>query len=174
MFGRWLKTASQNDAPGGAEQLAQVVREELPDADETTTLVVTAIAGLLGTVAYADREFKASEQERIRRELSRVSGMTEQGITAICHALERHIVEVSTVETPRYSRLLLELADRELRLEILEVMLDIAAADGTIGNVETNVLRQVTKALGLTQDDYNDLQDKHRARLAVLSGSAPK
>jgi uncharacterized tellurite resistance protein B-like protein len=167
MFGRWNKSAARDETLG-AGQLLGVVRRELPDADETTTAVVAAIAGLLGSVAYADRSLSAEEDERIRRELARVHGMTEAGIQAICRVLEEHIIEVSTVHTPRYSRVLLELGDRELRLEVLEVMLEIAAADGTIGNVETNVLRQVTTALGLTQGDYNALQEKHRARLAVL------
>lgn len=167
MFGRWNKSAARDETLG-AEQLLRVVRRELPDADETTATVVSAIAGLLGAVAYADRSLSAEEDQRIRRELARVHGMTDAGIQAICRVLEEHIIEVSTVQTPRYSRLLLELGDRELRLEVLEVMLEIAAADGTIGNVETNVLRQVTTALGLTQDDYNALQEKHRARLAVL------
>jgi uncharacterized tellurite resistance protein B-like protein len=167
MFGRWNKSATREIAPG-AEQLLEVVRRELPDADETTAAVVAAIAGLLGAVAYADRSLSAEEDRRIRRELARVHGMTEGGIQVICRVLEEHIIEVSTVQTPRYCRVLLELGDRELRLEVLEVMLEIAAADGIIGNVETNVLRQVTTALGLTQEDYNALQEKHRARLSVL------
>ena len=167
MFGRWNKSATREIAPG-AEQLLQVVRRELPDADETTAAVVAAIAGLLGAVAYADRSLSAEEDRRIRRELARVHGMSAGSIQVICRVLEEHIIEVSTVQTPRYCRVLLELGDRELRLEVLEVMLEIAAADGVIGNVETNVLRQVTTALGLTQEDYNALQEKHRARLSVL------
>ena len=72
------------------------------------------------------------------------------------------------MQAPRYSRVLVELADRELRVEILGLMLEIAASDGEIGTSETNVMRQVTTALGLTQADYNELQKKHRDRLAVL------
>jgi uncharacterized tellurite resistance protein B-like protein len=168
MFGRWKARASR-ELPAGAEELQTMVRRELPGADDTTIEVITAIAGLLGAVAYADREYSDAEESRIRRELARVHGMTDAGMNAICAVLRAHIVEVSTVQAPRYSRSLLELGDRELRLEILEVMLEIAAADGTIAHVETNSLRQVTTALGLTQDDYNALQEKHRERLSVLS-----
>jgi len=168
MFGNWMKHAAQVKAPEGAEQLEYAVRRELPHADDVTVLVVTAMAGLLGTIAFADRKYTSDEEARIRAELERVHGMTEDGINAICAVLRQHIVEVSTVQAPRYSRVLLELGDRELRVEVLGLMLEIAAADGKIESKEINVLRQVTTALGLTQGDYNQLQTKHKDLLAVL------
>jgi uncharacterized tellurite resistance protein B-like protein len=168
MFGRWMKRANELTQPEGAEQLDIVIRRELPAADAATTSVVASIAGLLGTVAYADRKYSLEEEQRIRLELARVEGMNEGAINAICTILREHIIEVSTVQAPRYCRALLDLADHELRIQVLEVMLEIAGADGKITHVETNVLRQVTTALGLTQDDYNVLQEKHRAKLAVL------
>ena len=168
MFGRWLKSNETLHMPPGAERLEEAVRRELPQADDDTVLVVTAMAGLLGAIAFADRSYSPEEEARIRTELERVQGITKNGIDAICTVLRQHIVEVSTVQTPRYARVLVELADRELRLEVLELMLEIAAADGTIELAEVNVLRQLTKSLGLSQADYNELQTKHQARLGLL------
>jgi uncharacterized tellurite resistance protein B-like protein len=145
------------------------VQRELPEADEETVLVVAAIAGLLGAVAYADRTYGPDEEARVRSELSRVHGMTPPGIEAVCTVLRAHIVEMSTVQAPRHARLLLELCDRELRVEVLDTLVELAAADGTIDTAEVNALRLLTNALGLTQHDYNDAQAKHRARLKVLS-----
>jgi uncharacterized tellurite resistance protein B-like protein len=172
MFGRWLKSAVTTQAPEGAEALKHVVEAQLPEADQESVLVVTAIAGLLGAVAYADRDYSSAEEQRVHKELARVHGMTQAGIDAICETLRQHIVEVSTVQAPRYSRLLVELGDRELRLEVLEVLVELAAADGELSVTEVNVLRQITTALGLSQGDYNAAQDKHRERLTVLKGSS--
>jgi uncharacterized tellurite resistance protein B-like protein len=168
MFGRWLKTAAQAAPPQGAEKVHATVRRELFEADDETVLVVTAMAGLLGTVAYADRNYSSAEEERLRGELGKVEGMTQDGVEAICSALRQHIVEVSTVQAPRYARVLVELGDRELRLQVLELMVEIAASDSVISSAETNVLRQLTTALGLTQHDYNAAQAKHKDRLGVL------
>ena len=66
-----------------------------------------------------------------------------------------------------YSVYVVELADRELRLEILQLLVDVAAADGTIRQSETNLVRGLAVALVLDQDDYNAAQAKHRDRLAV-------
>ena len=61
-----------------------------------------------------------------------------------------------------------ELGDRELRVEVLDVLVDVAAADGVLSTPETNLLRQVTTALGLSQTDYNEAQSRHRERLTAL------
>jgi uncharacterized tellurite resistance protein B-like protein len=168
MFGRWLKSLSDTVPPPGASELFRVIQAELPEADDDTRLVVAAIVGLLGAVAYADRSYSEQEEQRIRGELSRINGMTERGIEAICAVLRQHIVEVSTVQLPRYARILVDLADHELRVELLQTLLEIAAADGAITHHETNLLRLVTRALGLSQLDYNHAQAKHRDRLAAL------
>ena len=77
-------------------------------------------------------------------------------------------MSVSTLERPRFTRALLELADRDLRYQVLGLLVDLAAADGTISLEEVNMLRSITTALGLTQHDYNELQTQHRERLRSL------
>nr|MCU0677346.1 TerB family tellurite resistance protein [Myxococcota bacterium] len=63
-----------------------------------------------------------------------------------------------------------ELLDRDGRLEVLDTLLEVAAADGVIATSETNLLRRLATALGLTQADYTALQSRHRDKLGVLGG----
>jgi uncharacterized tellurite resistance protein B-like protein len=162
---RWLVDKIAASAPEGTV-LEQTVRAQMDDAEGAR--IVAAIAGLLGTVAYADRQYSAVEEERIRRELGRVHGLTAAGVDAICAVLREHIVEIATVEAPVYARELLSRADRDLRLEVLDALVDLAAADDEITVAETNVLRLTATALGLTQQDYNAAQSRHREKLKVL------
>lgn len=138
-----------------------------PDAD--TVSIVAACAGLLACVAYADRTFSASELEKTERLLADVSGIDDTGRRAIVAALQAHVVELSSVHAVRFARTLKELGDRDLRLHVVVLLLELAAADDHIAPSEVNALRQVTRALGLSQDDYNLLQSRHRAKLAALS-----
>lgn len=170
MFGRWLRGEMESAPASGADALRASVARHLPGVDAETVTVVTSMAGLLGAVAYADRDYSAPEEARVRQELGRVQGMTQAGIDAICAVLREHIVEISTVQIPRYARALVELSDVELRREVLGALLDLAAADSSISLVETNLLRQITKSLGLSQDDYVELQAKHREHLDALKG----
>ena len=168
MFGNWLNRAEMVKEPGGAEEFENAIRSELATADAETVFVVTAIVGLLGAVAYADGVFSLDEQQRVREELSRIRGMTAQGVDTITRALINHVLEIATVQSPRYTRLLRELGDQELRLDLLEMLVALAAADQVITSAETNVMRQITTSLGLTQRDYNAAQAKYKDRLAVL------
>ena len=165
MFGRWL-LGDRETQISGAEALEAAVRRELPQADHVTVQVVSAMTGLLGAVAYADRDFSQPEEARLLLDLGRIHGMSSAGAQAIVQVLRQHLVAVSSVGIPNYCRSLRELADRELRLEVLEALVGLAAADGTIDLSEINLLRQVTSSLGLSQDDYNEAQTRYRERLA--------
>jgi uncharacterized tellurite resistance protein B-like protein len=168
MFGRWLKGETPREELSGGGALQASIERELPGTDAETIAVVCSIAGLLGIVAYADRSYSEAEEARVRQELSRVHGMTESGIEAICNTLRAHIIEISAVQMPRYTRALRELGDDELRREVLGALIDLAAADSSINLAETNLLRQITKSLGLSQQDYVELQERHRQHLASL------
>jgi uncharacterized tellurite resistance protein B-like protein len=159
----------RKQAPTGpSSQLDSVISSALPGADDTTRRIVTAIAGLLGSVGYADRELAASEGDAIRRLLQTVHGIGPAESSSIFGALQTHVVILSTVEAPRHARTLLELGDRDLRLHVLDLMLQVAAADGTISQNEVVVLRHLTTALGLEQQDYNALQSAHKDSLGTL------
>ena len=168
MFGRWLRGEAQTAPQSGADALHDSVARHLPGVDAETVTVVTSMAGLLGAVAYADRDYSLAEEARVREELGRVQGMTQAGTDAICAVLREHIVEISTVQIPRYARALVELSDAELRREVLGALLDLAAADASISLAETNLIRQITKSLGLSQNDYLEAQAKHRQHLDAL------
>jgi len=168
MFGRWLRGDAETVRQSGAEALRASVAQQLPGADAETVTVVTSMAGLLGAVAYADRDYSPAEEARVRQELERVQGMTASGVDAICAVLREHIVEISTVQIPLHARALVDLGDVELRREVLGALVELAAADESISLAETNLLRQITKSLGLSQDDYVELQARHRQHLASL------
>lgn len=167
MFGRWLSTERKLELTG-TEALDAAVRSELSGSDLETLRVVSAMTGLLGAVAYADRDFSDAEEKRLLLELGRIQGMTAEGARAIAAVLRKHLLAITSVGIPHYCRSLRELGDRELRLEVLESLLRLAVADGVIDQAEVNLLRQVATSLGLSQNDYNDAQARHRDKLASL------
>jgi uncharacterized tellurite resistance protein B-like protein len=160
------KRDSGAQVPELSEQLLAIVGAQLPEADPATVRIVTAISGLLACVAYSDRQLHDAERAHLRDVLGRVHGMREGGAGAICELLERHMANFTVVNPHAYTRSLRELADREMRLEVLEVLLEIGVADGELSFNETQMLRRLTNALGLEQSDYNAAQEHHRDRLS--------
>ena len=90
--------------------------------------IVTAVAGLLAKVAYADGHYSELEEATIQKELSRVHGLSQAGVDAICGLLADQISHVALLGDHDWTRDLRELADRELRLEVLEVLIEIGKA----------------------------------------------
>lgn len=165
------KTSSTPVPQRARERLAEIVEQYLSGADDATRRIVTAVAGLLARVAYADGDYSSEEETALRIELSRVHGLSPQGVEAICTLLGDEIGQVALLGDHDWTRDLRELATRELRLEVLEVCIEMGVADQVLTHSETIELRRITKALNLTQDDYNALQAKHRDKLATLKGT---
>ncbi|MDH3625741.1 MAG: TerB family tellurite resistance protein [Myxococcales bacterium] len=150
------------------DRLAKIVEQYLADADDATRRIVTAVAGLLAKVAYADGDYSEREEVTIRAELGRVHGLSAAGVDAICGLLADQISHVALLGDHDWTRDLRDLASRELRLEILEVLVEMSVADEVLKQEEQTQLRRIAKALNLTQDDYNALQAKHRDKLSTL------
>jgi len=166
-FFEWLNTLGAA-SPTVGTRLEEAVTAALPEADDDTRRLVVAVAGLLATVAYADRDYAPVEEARIVQELRRIQGLDENGVAAIRTVLREHIRIIATVEAPIYARELRTLADQDFRREVLDALVDIAAADDEITVAETNVLRTTATALGLSQGDYNTSQARHRDKLRIL------
>lgn len=162
------KEAPKELTPQAREHLAQIVARYLTEADEATRRIVTAVAGLLAKVAYADGHYSTEEEANIQKELSRVHGLSPAGVDAICGLLADQISHVALLGDHDWTRDLRELAERELRLEVLEVLVEMAVADGVLKHDEQVQLRRIAKSLNLTQDDYNAMQAKHRDKLSTL------
>ena len=165
----WKRSSSEPEAAEVSAQLLATVRAQLQEPDPDTVRVVAAISGLLACVAYSDRQFHDAERVHLREVLGRVHEMSAQGADAICALLEKHVTELTMVNPQAYTRTLRELTDRAMRLEVLDVLLDLGASDGQLSFEETQLLRRLTGALGLEQQDYNAAQARHRERLGPKS-----
>jgi uncharacterized tellurite resistance protein B-like protein len=152
----------------GIELVERLVDDHLPEADADTRTIVVGIAGLLASVAYADRSYDDAEQLHVREALGRIHALPAAGADAICDALKQHLLVIAATNPQRHTRALRELAEPELRQEVLEALVDLAAADGELAMTETDLLRRTAGALGLDQNAYVLAQARHRERLSVL------
>ena len=159
---------SKPPSPETHAALDEAVGKALPDADDATRSIVGSCAGLLATVAYADRQWSEAEKQRVTELLDTVQGLEPQGRAAIVQVLQEHVVELATVQSSRFARNLKVHAERDLRRHVLDMLVDVAAADGDLSNDEVKLLRQLTAAMGLEQDDYNEAQAAHQEKLSVL------
>jgi uncharacterized tellurite resistance protein B-like protein len=160
------KQAAPQKARG--QKLYDEIRGHLGSDDDELVRIVASVAALLLCVAHADSNYDEAEEQVLRHTLARIDGLDQTGVNAIAKVLRAHEVEITSAEASSYARELLGLCADDFRLQLLDVLVDLAAADDVITVVETNMLRGVSRALGLTQEDYNASQVRHRDKLGVL------
>jgi uncharacterized tellurite resistance protein B-like protein len=160
------RKAQEPEPTSGVARLQSAVRECLPQADDDTLRMVTALAGLLASIAYADRTLSPEEEAHAREALGTVHGLTASGVEAIVRVVREHLRDLATINPQAFTRELRDGTDVEVRREVLDVLVDLAAADGSVSHEEANLLRRTTAALGLSPDDYVISQARYRERLS--------
>jgi uncharacterized tellurite resistance protein B-like protein len=168
MLFHWLFGEKAEQAPAASQELQRLVARFMPGADAAQAAVVGAMAGLLAMVAHADRKYTEAEREGVRNALSKVHGLGHGAPTAIEELLEERLADLAHESLQAYTRVLCEQLDLPARCEIFEVLMDLAAADELLDMEETNLLRRIARGLGLSDQQYNASQSRHRQRLSVL------
>jgi uncharacterized tellurite resistance protein B-like protein len=162
------RKVQEPEATSGVAELQKAVRACLPGGDEDTFRMVTALAGLLASIAYADRSLSAEEEAHARQALGTVHGLSADGVEAIVRVVREHVQSIATINPQAFTRELRDGCDVEVRREVLDVLVDLAAADGSVSHDEVNLLRRTTAALGLSPDDYVVSQARYRERLSRI------
>jgi uncharacterized tellurite resistance protein B-like protein len=166
---KWLFGESENAAhPSASKELRALVARHMPKADDHTAAVVGALAGLLATVAHADRVYSETEREHVRQALQNIPVLAEGAVEAIEALLSQRMAELAHESLQVYTRVLYNGLERWARLEVFEVLMDLAAADDVLDVQETNLLRRIANALGLTDAEYSASQAKHKEKLSTL------
>ncbi|MEM5542234.1 TerB family tellurite resistance protein [Sulfitobacter sp. AS92] len=110
-----------------------------------------ALGALLVRVAFADRNYRASEIGQIDRILAQTFGLKPieaAKLRATCEALER-----DAPGTPEFTRIMREEVDYADRKALGEAMWQVALSDGARNDDEEIQLVAIETALGLSDDD---------------------
>ena len=117
-----------------------------------------ALGALLVRVAFADKNYRASEIGQIDRILAQtfdIGPIDAAKLRAVCEKLEH-----DAPETPEFARILREEVAYADRLALGEAMWSVALADGHRDEQEEIQLLAIETALGLTDLDIEALRKK--------------
>lgn len=113
--------------------------------------VQLALGALLVRVAFADRQYRASEVGQIDRILCAtfsLKPLAAAKLRATSEALERQ-----APGTPEFARILREAVAYKDRKALADAMWSVALADGAGDAAEEAMLQEIESALGLSADD---------------------
>lgn len=118
----------------------------LPEPDEKL-----ALGTLLVRVAKSDLTYVFAEISQIDRLLTRLFGLgpiEAAKMRATCERLDK-----AAPATDKFAQIIRETVSLEARLDALEALWEVVLADGAVLSQEIEVISEVQRALGLSEED---------------------
>ncbi len=126
-----------------------------------------AAAALLIEAALMDGNFDADERTTIARLLGESFEMDAAGVEALIRDAE--VVVGQSVELYGFTRTLKDGLDQPDRVRIIEMLWEVAYADGVIHDYEANLVRRACGLLHVTDQDGGAARKRVRERLDIAA-----
>ncbi len=152
---------------GDTETVRRIV-SELEALEPAIARFLAAFAYVLSRVAHADSHISDGETEKMHEILQKLGHLPEaQAVLAVEIAKSQTRLFGGT-ENYLVTREFRDIATDEQRLELLDCLFAVAAADGSISSIEESQAAQIAKELGFTQSEYVSALAVHAEHRTVL------
>jgi uncharacterized tellurite resistance protein B-like protein len=129
-----------------------------------------AVAALLVHAACMDDTFDVAERETIERLLAARFALAPDAVQRLLAAAERRAEDSSQLYP--FVRLAVERLDELERVRLIEMMWDVAYADGVLNPDEDALLRRVAGLLYISDRDRGEARKRALRRLCVTKQNA--
>jgi uncharacterized tellurite resistance protein B-like protein len=126
-----------------------------------------AAAALLVHVADIDGEMAAPERQRIKSLVAERFALDPVASARLIATAER--ADRESIDLYRFTSILMRVLDEPGRRKVIEMMWDIAYADGRVGEFEENVVWRVAELLGISSRERIALRQEVAAAQAHAS-----
>ncbi len=150
--------AARSDAPG----LAGTLDEAKDDAQRD---LAAATAALMIEAALQDGEADAGEIETVVALCIRQFGFSEAEAREVVADAEQELSAKNALLP--FTRTIKEHADENLRVEIIEMLWEVAYADGELHDFEANLLRRVAGLIYVSDRQSGEARKRVLARLGI-------
>lgn len=130
-----------------------------------------AAAALMVEAARLDGDFDAGERETVARLVQRHFEVSEAEARELIEAAEA--VHDGASQLLRFTRVVKDTFSAEERIELIEMLWEVAYADGELHHYEANLLRRVAGLIYVSDRDRGAARKRVLARLGMSHDAAP-
>jgi uncharacterized tellurite resistance protein B-like protein len=130
-----------------------------------------AAAALLVEAARMDSEFDARERAKIGQLLQRRFGLGADEAAALLAEAER--TAAASVEWQGFTQAIKEGFDPAERIAVIEMLWEVAYADGRLHDYEASLIRRITGLLYVSDRESGEARKRVLARLGLHLGREP-
>ena len=166
---KWLGLA--HDKETASEDRLQPLEGALLSLGAERARYLACFAYILTRPARADHEVMDEEAARMQQIIVECAGVTDEQAAASVVAAREAARQSGGTEDYLVTREFERLASREEKLQLLDALFRISAADDSIATVEDNEVRRVASQLKLEHADYIAVRRRHLEHLQVFRQS---
>jgi uncharacterized tellurite resistance protein B-like protein len=155
------------DAASETETVRRIARE-LEGLDPAKARFLAGFAYVLARVANADLRVEASESAAMEAIVRRIAGLPEAEAALVVEIAKSQTRLLGGTENYVVTREFKSASSREQRVQLLECLFEVAAADGSIATLESGEIAAIGEELGFTRAEINALRAPWRDKLAEL------
>lgn len=167
-----LGVPSERTAPdrsaGDDTETMQRISAELEALPEDRARYLAGFAYILGRAAYADASVSAAETAKMQEIVQTLGHLPEPQAVLVVEMAKSQVKLLGGTEDFLVSRRFREISTPEQRMELLECVFAVLAADDSITVAEEGQARQICKELGLTHEQFITARSVFREHLAAL------
>ena len=160
-------SASPDDGSADTETMRRIAAQ-LERMDEDQALYLAAFAYILSRVAHADSEFSDEETYKMQEIVQNLGHLTEPQVTLVVEIAKNQVRLFGATENFLVVRRFKEMATAEQRVELIDCVFAVSAADNSISAVEEGQVGQIAKELGLTHDELVAARVAYKEHLESL------
>lgn len=142
---------------------------EIPESDADDR-VAAAAAALMIETALMDGDFDADERAAISRMLVTRFGLPNVDVEVLMNEAEAAVAD--SVELFSFTRVLRGDFVHDERVEMIEMMWEVAYADGELHDYEANLIRRATGLLHVSDRESGEARKRVLERLDIDAGAA--
>jgi uncharacterized tellurite resistance protein B-like protein len=144
------------------------IATELETLPEERARYLAAFAYILGRVAYADASVSPRETTKMQEIVQTLGHLPQAQAVLVVEIAKSQVRLLGGTEDFLVSRRFREMATRQQRLELLECVFAVTAADDSVTVVEEGQARQISKELRLSHDDFIAARSGYHEHLEAL------
>ncbi len=165
--GRGAGARSSTSDQGDTDTVQRIV-SALEALEPARARFLAAFAYVLSRVAHADSHISEDETQKMREILQKLGHLPDAQAVLVIEIAKSQATLFGGTENYLVTREFREIATTEQRLELLDCLFAVAAADGAISTAEESQAGQIAKELGFTQPEYASALAAHAEHRTVL------
>lgn len=163
----FLKTHQAPSSPRENSSIRKIV-EKIDHMPPDQAKRIAAFAYLLGRIAYSDLNISREETEKMEEIVRGIAGMDADTAVLIVQIAKSQNVLFGGTENYLVAREFRRMTEREDREKLLHCLFAVAGSDDEITGVEDNEIRQISKELGFSPQEYIQIRLYYRDKLSVF------